>query len=115
MPIPPPIQNLIDRLNQELLEIEPKISNGLNILRQILPRFPNNVILIQYFAYLNTISLFVDTARQQIQTIIDTLTPNDVSIAIIIESGEDLEMLLGRALEAKMRVERIYNFLEGLP
>jgi hypothetical protein len=115
MPIPPEIQATIERLNIELDEIEPKITNGLNILRRVLSRFPDNVILIQYFAYLNTISLFVDTARQQIQTILDILTPNEVSIAIIQEGGEDLAILLSRASEAKMRVERIYNFLEGLP
>lgn len=115
MAIPPELQSHIDRLNQELDFIEPRISNGLNILRRVLSRFPENVILVQYFAYLNTISLFVGTSRQQIQTIIDTLTADVVSMDIIQEGRKDLGILIGRVIEAKIRVNYICIFLESLP
>jgi hypothetical protein len=42
MPIPPAIQSLIERLNQELEEIEREATEGENLLRQLMSLFPNN-------------------------------------------------------------------------
>lgn len=52
MAIPPDIQALVDRLNQELDETEQEPTQGLNLLRGVMSRFPENVMLVQYFAYL---------------------------------------------------------------
>jgi hypothetical protein len=49
MPIPSEIQSLVDRLDQELGEIERKATEGLNLVRPILSNFPDNVRLIQSF------------------------------------------------------------------
>ena len=53
MPIPPDIQALINRLNQEINETEQEAIKGLNLVRPILSLFPDNAILVQYFAYIN--------------------------------------------------------------
>ncbi len=52
MAIPPDIQALVARLNQELDETEQETTQGLNLLRGVMSRFPENVMLFQYFAYL---------------------------------------------------------------
>jgi len=74
-------------------------------------RFPENVMLVQYFAYLYEILLFVETASRQIRTTIETIWSDDVPADVIQDSGEDLGTLLGKTIEEKMRVRRILNFL----
>jgi len=54
MAIPIELLALIDRLNQELAETERDATNGVNILRPILFRFPDNDTMTQFFAYFNT-------------------------------------------------------------
>lgn len=76
-------------------------------------RFSENVILVQYFAYLNALLVFIEISRRQIQTTIETIS-TDVPRDIIQESGEDLGTLLGRAIEEKTHVKSILNFLEEL-
>lgn len=58
MTIPSEIQDLINRLNQELDGIEIQAREGLNLLQPILALFPNNDILVGFFASLNN-SLFL--------------------------------------------------------
>ncbi len=114
MPIPPEIEVIINRLNQELNNIEQKAREGSNLVRSILSIFPDNAIMIQYFAYLNAGLLFVETSRRQIQITIELISPDDVTALEIQEAGEDLGNILGRALETKIRVERIIHNLEEL-
>lgn len=77
MPIPADIQILINHLNQELDETEQEATEGLNLVRGVISLFPENVILIQYFAYFNTAILFVETSRRQIQTTIEIISPSN--------------------------------------
>lgn len=81
----------------------------------MISRFPENVILIQYFAYLNALLLFGETSRRQIQNTIDLISLADVPVDVIHSYGQDLETLLGKVIEEKMRVSRILNFLKDLP
>ncbi|NEP46138.1 MAG: restriction endonuclease subunit S [Okeania sp. SIO2H7] len=114
MPIPPEIAELVERLNQELDETEQKATGGLNLVRLLLSQFPDNFILIQFFAYLNDVLLFVETTRRRIQSNVELISPADVDIEEIQEAGEDLGTLLGRIFEAKMQVEGIIARLEEL-
>ena len=114
MPIPPDTQALINRLNQELDETEQEATEGLNLLRGVISLFPENVILIEYFAYFNTAIIFVETSRRQIQTTIETISPSNVLLELIQDAGEDLGSLLGQVLENKIRGRRILNLLEEL-
>ena len=113
MPITPEFTALIDRLNQEINQTSQQATQGLNLVRELLSRFPNNVILTQYFAYFNTALLFIETSRVQIQTTVETVEPNDVSDEIMQNALERLGTLLGRVLEAKLRVEQLINRLDG--
>lgn len=102
MPIPSEITAVIERLNQELNQVEQEVTAGLNLARAILARFPNNATLIQFFAYLNSAMLLVDTDRKRIQTIVEFLFESDVvTNEEIQETGEILATELGRVLEAK--------------
>ncbi|MGK7930807.1 MAG: restriction endonuclease subunit S [Microcystaceae cyanobacterium] len=92
-------------------EIEQQTTRGIEQVRQLLNNFPENIILTQYFAYFNTIIFFINTARQQIQTTLNTLSSEDVPIEIIQESGEDLSTLQGKILEEKICLQRILNTL----
>jgi len=112
MPITPEFAELINRLNQELNQTEQQTAKGLNLARDLLSRFPNNAILIQEFAYLNVVSLFTEASRRQIRTAVETVSSADIPDEIIQETGEGLGNLLGRILEARLRVERFIKFLE---
>jgi predicted ATP-grasp superfamily ATP-dependent carboligase len=111
MTIPPEIQELIDRLNQELLEIDQIATEGLNRVSALLSRFLNNAILIQYLAFFNTAQFFRVTALQQLQSTTETLSQTD-STEIIVAAGEDLSFLLGKVLEVKLKLERLMARLE---
>ncbi len=113
MPITPEFTALIDRLLQEINQTEQQATQGLNLVRELLSRFPNNAILTQYFAYFNTALLFIETSRGQIQTTVETVEPNDTPDEIMQNAGERLGTLLGRVLEAKLRVEQLINRLDG--
>jgi len=74
--------------------------------------FPENAILIQYFAYFNTSLFFIESSRKQIENIQRTMALSDVPDEVIQVSGEDLGDLLGRVLEVKIKVERLVSRLE---
>ena len=107
MALPSEITALTDHLNQELDQTEQKAIEGLNIVRPALSRFPDNAILIQFFAYLNNVVLFVETYKRQSQNTIERISANDVTAAEIQEAGEDLGTILGRVLETKIGIRRI--------
>ncbi len=105
MPIPSEITVLIERLNQELDQTSQEATEALNIVRSRLMGFPNNARLIEFFAALSNIRLFVDNSRGRIQTIVENLSQTEITtVDQIQEVGEDLATLLGTTLEAKMIV-----------
>jgi hypothetical protein len=115
MQIPPEIDAVIERLNEELNQVEQEATAGLNLTRTILEHFPNNATLIQFFAYLNSAVLLVEIDRKQIQTIVENFSETDVTTdEEIQETGEILAAELGRVLEAKIAVIEIRNRLENL-
>lgn len=87
MPIPPEIQSLIRSLILELEITEREANEGLSLVRPVLSSFPDNVRLIQFVALFNNGLLFVE---------------------------EDLGILLGQCMEAKIRGKRILNILKDL-
>lgn len=115
MPIPPAINSLIARLNQELNLVEQEAIAGLSLVRAILKRFPDNATLIQLFAYLSSIMLLVDTDRKRIQTIVENFAAIDVTTDDDLQrTGEVLATELGRVIEAKIAVNEIKTRLENL-
>ncbi len=114
MPIPSEIQNLIERLNQELAETEADATQGLNLVRPILSRFPDNARMIQFFAFFNNILLFVEISRRRIQVARERLEVPDATAEEIQDVGEELGTLLGRVLESKIAVRKINTNLEEL-
>ena len=110
MPIPPEIQSLIDRLNLELEIIEQEATEGENLLRQLMSLFPNNALLIQFFAYWQTTRFFVVNARRRIDETREQLDEsNNIS-----ELGADLATLLGETIETKIRSRAILDRLRNL-
>jgi hypothetical protein len=114
MPIPPNLAALVDRLNQELNSIEQDTLEGLSLTRLALSRFSNDAILIQYFAYLNSALLFVETFKSQVQITVEFISQDNVDNRDIQESGEDLSTLLGTVIETKLGVQQILNLLNNL-
>lgn len=115
MPIRSDIQALIDRLNQELVQIEQETNDGLDLVRPTLSRFPENFILLQFFAYLNNVMFFVDNYRGRVQQLGERFLVADTTISEIQEIGEELATMLGLVMETKIRVERIIARLRDLP
>ena len=114
MPIPSEITASIERLNQQLDQIERQATEGLALARVTLKRFSNNDTLIQMLAFLNSASLYVDTERRRIQTIVENLSETDITDEEIQEAGEELATKLGRVVETKIRVVKLKNRLENL-
>jgi len=102
MPIPSQIRALIDRLNQELDEIEQEIVQGLTQVRQVISLFGDNPILIKFFSTLNNALLFVEISRRRVQITVNRIVPVNVTVEEIQEAGEDLGTELGRVLEVKV-------------
>jgi hypothetical protein len=114
MSIPAEIADIIDRLNQELKETEQEATEGINLVRPILSRFPENVALTQFFAYFSSIVFFVEMCRtRRLPMIVEKISDSDVTDLEIQEAGEDLGILLGQVIEAKIGVriivERLHN------
>ncbi|MFB2918407.1 hypothetical protein ACE1CB_08120 [Aerosakkonema sp. BLCC-F2] len=114
MAIPPEIAVLIDQLNQELNWTEREATEGLNLTRSLLSRFPNNVVLIQFFASLGNILIFVESYRRRIQLTVEPLLPVNVPTEIIQDAGEELATMLGVVLEVKINASRLKTDLENL-
>lgn len=114
MAIPLEIQALIGRLTQEVDLIEQQALRGLSLLRPALAIFPNNDILVQFFAYLNNAVFLVEIYRRRIEANVELLSGDNVPVFVIQDAAEELGDLLGRALESKMGIERIINRLENL-
>lgn len=110
MPIPPEIQSLIDRLNLELEIIEREATEGENLLRQLMSLFPNNALLIQFFAYWQTTRFFAVNARRRIDEAREQLEESEN----ISELGADLATLLGEVIETKIRSRAILDRLRNL-
>jgi hypothetical protein len=112
MSIPLEIQALIDRLNHELDETERDAIVGLNLVRQMLSLFPENEILMQFFAALSNILFFVEINRGRIRNLVDQISANDVPAQVLQDAGEDLGLILGRVLETKINANQLKNRLE---
>lgn len=114
MTIPSEILEIITTLNQELYQIENEANRGLEIIRELLPLFSDNIVLIQLFSTLNNSLLFRDQAFRRLQITVDSISLPYVKREIIQEAGEDLGELLGRVLETKILVSRAVRILEDL-
>lgn len=91
MAIPLPLQQLIDQINSELDESEQETTEGLNLVREMLSRFPNNALLIQFFAYLNNVLLFVENYKTQTQNTTELISVTDVTTEQIRRSWRRFE------------------------
>ena len=115
MAIPSEITQLVQRVNQELDQIEQNATEGLNLARAILNQFPENFIVVQLLAFLNTSIFYAETSRTWIQTRVEDISDSQVSREQVIqEAGEELARELGRVLETKIRVRNIKSRLEFL-
>ena len=114
MSITPEIQALVDRLNQELGEIEREVTEGENRIRQLMSLFSNNASLIQFFAYFQTTRFFVVNARRRIRSTMAQLSAQQLNPQVMTESGEDLATLLGFVIETKIKSKNLLNRLRDL-
>jgi vacuolar-type H+-ATPase catalytic subunit A/Vma1 len=115
MLIPSEILVLVEQLNEELNFIEQVIVIALDLARALLRRFPNNETFVQFFAYLSSTLLLVETDRRQIRRIIEGLSELDeITDDIVQDVGETLAAELGRIIEAKLVVSQIKSRLENL-
>lgn len=114
MTLPTPFTTLVARLNQELDQTEQEATQGMNLARAALSRFPDNVLLIQFFAYLGDVLLFVEISRTQLQVSVETVSATDVPAEVVEDAGEELATLLGRVLEVKIDARRIITRLQDL-
>ncbi|ACK70618.1 hypothetical protein PCC7424_2196 [Gloeothece citriformis PCC 7424] len=115
MPIPTDLAALIERLNQELNQIEQQAIIGLDLVKISLERFPENFLLFQLSAFLNTSLFYVETIRNLIEDRLSFVSMRDfITDEEIQEVGEELAMELGRAIETKIKVISIIERLENL-
>lgn len=67
-----------------------------------------------FFAYLNTVIIFVENFRRRIKIILAAISTDEVTATEIQEIGEELGTLLGQVLETKIEVRRIITRLQNL-
>ncbi len=116
MPIPSEINDLIERLNQELNKVEQESRVGLSLAQALLNRFPENARLIQLFASFNSAIFFSEIERRRIKSIIENFSGDNLATEEEIqEVGEDLASELGRVLETKMLISNLKQRLDNLP
>ena len=114
MTLPSNFNVLIEQLNDELRELEDEVSQAIQLIRERMVLFPDNIVLIQIFAMLNNYVLFTENTKRRIQETIEYLNVKEIASAQDIqEAGEDLSEQLGRILEAKIIVNRIKTRLES--
>lgn len=114
MTIPPQLNNLIQRLNEELSTTERTATEALNLTRVLLTRFPNNVRLTQLFASNSNITFLVQIRRRRLQELIELLRTENFPNSLIQEAGEELSTILGQVLEAKISATQAQQILENL-
>jgi len=113
MVIPPEIEDLATRLNQELEAIAAIATRGLEQLEELLQRFPDNQKLIQLFAYFNSFLFFTTKVKADLRAIEQHLSAIAATPEEIQEIGEDLSMRLTQAIESRIRVETTLRNLEN--
>jgi len=114
MTIPPKIQVLVDRLSQELGNIELQAIDGLNLVRPLLAKFNDNIVLTQFFASFSNAYLFVEISKRRVQVTVNRFSYTNLPAETLLEIGEDLSTELGKVLEVKIQVERLLNRLQEL-
>lgn len=115
MSIPSKLNAIIDRINNELDQIEKETTESLTLARAIMVSFPENDVLIQMFAFLNSVIFLLNIERERVNTIVESFSLSDeITSEEIQMAGEDLSTKLGRLLETKLRVNNIKNRLENL-
>ncbi len=114
MTLPSNLNALVEQLNKELNDLDPELSQAIELIRERITLFPDNISSIQLFAILNNYALFVENTRRRIQETLQYLSANEsLSDQNFQEAGEDLSELLGRILEAKIIVNNIKIRLEN--
>lgn len=114
MAIPPDLQSTIDRLDDELRQLDRLTLEGIQKLRPILDNFPNSDLLVSFFASFNNVVFLVQLYRRRVQTLVDLLSENRVTMEDVQEIGEELGDLLGRAIETKIVLENTIRRIEEL-
>lgn len=105
---------LVERINNELDNLNRELYQAIELVREKIILFPDNIILMQLFSSLNNYALFAENTKRRIQETIQYLAVQEIpSERHIQEAGEDLSEQLGRLLEAKVIVSNIKIRLEN--
>jgi hypothetical protein len=114
MALPFNLKALVEQLNNELNNLDRELFQAIELVRERIDLFPDNIISIQLFATLNNYVLFAENTKRRIQETVQYLTINETPTdQAIREAGEDLSEQLGRILEAKIVVSNIKIRLEN--
>jgi hypothetical protein len=114
MPLSSDFNTLVERINDELNNLDCELLQAIKLVRERIILFPDNIILIQLFAVLNNYTLFAENTRRRVQETLQYLAINEmISDRDIREAGEDLSEQLGKLLEAKIVASNIKTRLEN--
>jgi hypothetical protein len=113
MSTPPELTEIVNQLNREFDRTETDALEGLSLVRTLLARFPDNDILVQFFASFSNILLFAETYRQQVQVMVGRVLPDEADRDLVQATGEELSTLIGRVLEVRINVNRLKARLEN--
>jgi hypothetical protein len=113
MNLPSNFNTLVEQLNNELNNFDLELLRAMELIRERMTLFPDNIVSIQLFAILSNYGLFAENTRRRIQETLHYLsTGENLSEQTIQEAGEDLSEQLGRLLEAKIVIGNIRIRLE---
>jgi excinuclease UvrABC helicase subunit UvrB len=113
MNLPSNFNTLFERFSNELDNLDLELLRAIELVRERIALFPDNIASVQLFATLSNYALFAENTRRRIQETLQYLRISEnLSEQAIQEIGEDLSEQLGRLLEAKIVVGNIRIRLE---
>jgi hypothetical protein len=108
MTLPANFDGLVEQLSNEINNLDLELYQAIELVREKIILFPDNIILIQLFSTLNNYAMFAENTKRQIQSTLQLLAVKEIPFERDIqEAGEDLSEQLGRILEAKVVVSNI--------
>ncbi|WP_009633610.1 hypothetical protein [Synechocystis sp. PCC 7509] len=78
MTLPSNFDKLVEQLSNELNNLDIELYQAIELVREKIILFPDNIILIQLFSTLNNYAMFAENTKRQIQETLQLLAVKEI-------------------------------------